>query len=650
MAPRVFLSDPDSPDWACAEDRRLTRRALEGVVELSTLDACEAVHAVWWKRLEEIPSRSLEGKRILAHMPGEPHRYLARPDFGWILDRVGLWIAQSTQAAAQLRSLGIRHRLVPYTVDTRVFRRLPKDDSRLERLRRRWRIPRRGLLVGNFHRDTSPDLVTPNGMKGPDLFAEVVSEVRRRGIEVHVLLAGPRRHWIRRRLDELGIPYTFVGRAVAGDDQALNLLPRTTLNLLYNLLDLYLVTSRTEGGPHAVLEAAAAGCPLLSTRVGLAPDLLEPSALYDDALEAADRIAAPDRPARSEAEVEAHRRRVDARYRPEAVAPLFQRVYADLDAVPAVAGRRPGATRARPAPTTVAYLGGAHAGDGCFPGLLLDGLSARGLEVVGDGADPRLSWYLVDGQVEGAPPGLGAPAGELRVVQRLRPARWDRRHLEPLLRFNERSATHTVLPSVGALRLCHRLGYRPRQPMIAHDPPDPRWSRSAPRRSAGTGRRLRLITIVDSRSASRGSTFLRDLDDLPDARFELTVVGWPDDGFRRIRCVAAPSLDERAALFAQHDAYLAADPEAMEWPSLVAALASGLPALYPRHAGLKQVVGLGGLAFTSTGELTQAAQRLADHLELYRRLIVRIELEDVVARYLYLFTGDPALHRHFTAK
>jgi glycosyltransferase involved in cell wall biosynthesis len=40
-------------------------------------------------------------------------------------------------------------------------------------------------------------------------------------------------------------------------------------------LDLYLVTSRTEGGPKAILEAMATGVPIVSTKVGMAPDIIK---------------------------------------------------------------------------------------------------------------------------------------------------------------------------------------------------------------------------------------------------------------------------------------------------------------------------------------------------------------------------------------
>jgi glycosyltransferase involved in cell wall biosynthesis len=43
---------------------------------------------------------------------------------------------------------------------------------------------------------------------------------------------------------------------------------------LYRALDLYLVSSRQEGGPKAILESMASGIPIISTRVGQASDLI----------------------------------------------------------------------------------------------------------------------------------------------------------------------------------------------------------------------------------------------------------------------------------------------------------------------------------------------------------------------------------------
>ena len=51
---------------------------------------------------------------------------------------------------------------------------------------------------------------------------------------------------------------------------------KNKVNLLNVItLDMYMVTSREEGGPMGLLESMACGVPVVSTPVGMAPDLLQ---------------------------------------------------------------------------------------------------------------------------------------------------------------------------------------------------------------------------------------------------------------------------------------------------------------------------------------------------------------------------------------
>ena len=68
---------------------------------------------------------------------------------------------------------------------------------------------------------------------------------------------------MRSGLERLGIRYAY---HYAPD--------RNELAKLYHPLDLYLVTSREEGGPMALMESMSSGVPVVSTRVGMAPDLI----------------------------------------------------------------------------------------------------------------------------------------------------------------------------------------------------------------------------------------------------------------------------------------------------------------------------------------------------------------------------------------
>jgi len=81
--------------------------------------------------------------------------------------------------------------------------------------------------------------------------------------ELHVLLTGPSRGYVRAGLERLGIPYRH------------HLFPDVdAVAEAYPAIDACLVASRDEGGPRAVLESMATRTPLVTTRVGQAADLV----------------------------------------------------------------------------------------------------------------------------------------------------------------------------------------------------------------------------------------------------------------------------------------------------------------------------------------------------------------------------------------
>ena len=49
---------------------------------------------------------------------------------------------------------------------------------------------------------------------------------------------------------------------------------------MYNCLDLYIVSARYEGGPQAIVECALTKTPIVSTDVGLAPEILQSESIF----------------------------------------------------------------------------------------------------------------------------------------------------------------------------------------------------------------------------------------------------------------------------------------------------------------------------------------------------------------------------------
>jgi glycosyltransferase involved in cell wall biosynthesis len=152
---------------------------------------------------------------------------------------------------------------VPLGVDTTLFRP-PDADQRLA-ARAKWGVPKDAICIGSFQKDGVGwgSGLEPKLIKGPDVFVNAVARLAR-DFPVFVLLTGPARGYVIKGLESHEIPF----RHVIFDDY------RDIVGC-YHALDLYLVTSREEGGPKALLESMATGVPLVATRTGMAEDVVE---------------------------------------------------------------------------------------------------------------------------------------------------------------------------------------------------------------------------------------------------------------------------------------------------------------------------------------------------------------------------------------
>jgi glycosyltransferase involved in cell wall biosynthesis len=139
-----------------------------------------------------------------------------------------------------------------------------------EKLRNKYNISNNDFLVGSFQRDTEGhDLMTPKLSKGPDRFIEIVGELNNEKENLRVILAGKRRNYVIHRLDDMKIPYRYFEMTTF-----------MQLNELYNLLNLYIVASRYEGGPQAIPECALTKTPIISTDVGIASSVLRRESIF----------------------------------------------------------------------------------------------------------------------------------------------------------------------------------------------------------------------------------------------------------------------------------------------------------------------------------------------------------------------------------
>lgn len=213
---------------------------------------------------------SSDNRNVVSFFHGKPEdgpavarhidHFLAR------LPRLSMVVTASGMIENRLLDWGVpREKLVriPIGVDTRAF--VPPTAEERRAVRERFGIPDHVIVVGSFQKDGMGwgDGMEPKLIKGPDIYVDTLRLMKLAGIPVMAFLTGPARGYVKQRLQQAGIPFTHT-------------FCRNHLDLVacYHALDLYLVSSREEGGPMGLMESMASAVPVVSTKVGMAPDLL----------------------------------------------------------------------------------------------------------------------------------------------------------------------------------------------------------------------------------------------------------------------------------------------------------------------------------------------------------------------------------------
>lgn len=153
--------------------------------------------------------------------------------------------------------------VIPLGVDTGKFK--PPVGQEYENIRKKLGIPKDRIFIGSFQKDGVGwgEGLEPKMVKGPDILCDVLEELYQE-FPIHILLTGPARGYVMRRLQKSKIPVTYNYLHNYWD-----------IVDYYKALDLYIVSSRAEGGPKAILEAMACGVPLVTTKVGMVNETIQ---------------------------------------------------------------------------------------------------------------------------------------------------------------------------------------------------------------------------------------------------------------------------------------------------------------------------------------------------------------------------------------
>jgi sugar transferase (PEP-CTERM/EpsH1 system associated) len=196
-------------------------------------------------------------------------RWLAR----WAARYAGHFCCVSRDIADTVVALGIvlrsKVRVVANGIDTERFRR-PRDRAGL---RRSLGVPPDAPVIGTVGR--------LNEIKRQDVLLGAFARARQALPDAHLVLVGdgPLRPSLETLADRLGIRPVVHFTGFQAEPEA-----------YLQVMDLFALTSRSEGMPLAVLEAWAAGTPVVSSRVGGIPELIregETGLLFEPGNEAA---------------------------------------------------------------------------------------------------------------------------------------------------------------------------------------------------------------------------------------------------------------------------------------------------------------------------------------------------------------------------
>lgn len=334
---KVFLMGGDRAGWALDTELSLAAKAISPFTELVNHPRhADVLHTVCAEEMIESPvSYALQKRKpVVAVFSNDPKALFERVP--GLLQESKRWfcVAQSTDAERKLHAADVPFvRKVLYAANLKDYVPLNRDSEEIQTLRKKLQIPEGAYVLGSFQRDSEgSDLNRFKVQKGADVFVDILVELKKiaPSLRVHVLLAGPRRHWIRAKLQELGISFSFDGEEIKGDDFPKNILGPQRINQLMHLIDCYVVSSRWEGGPRAILEACSAEIPIISTDVGVASDLLDRKCIFYSVSEAAKILEKDSREKFLSQFLKAQKERLRQAHSLEAASAQWRSVYRDV--------------------------------------------------------------------------------------------------------------------------------------------------------------------------------------------------------------------------------------------------------------------------------------------------------------------------------
>lgn len=296
---KIYIQGRDYSNWSIDDDNENTYKMLSDlfpgqvfknnqleytkltpVRNIADMVKADIIHSVYYTSLARQPKLFLKSKKCIATVTNE---YKSdNKIFYELRDYVDIWIASSKKIVTQMNNDGLTARWNPYYTDETIFKNIHKSKEELcNLLGIDLNIIKNKYVIGSFQKDSSSaNINEPRLQKGPDILLNILKKIPNKN-EWIVLLAGPMRDYLINNFKRLRIPYYYYGNEKLGQNFDVNNIDKERVNLLYNLIDCYIVSSRSEGGPKAILESILCQTPVISTNVGYAEDFLSQDFIYN---------------------------------------------------------------------------------------------------------------------------------------------------------------------------------------------------------------------------------------------------------------------------------------------------------------------------------------------------------------------------------
>jgi glycosyltransferase involved in cell wall biosynthesis len=668
---KVHFTGGEGINWALDHDIQHLTRLSRDFVEVVPLEKAEIIHSVYWGALLTIPEKHLKRCTVITSIADKPQIIISRPEYLKVRERVDVWLCEYYESLNFISNGRLRCMLFPDPIDLGQFAPPVDRSATVKALKEKYGIPHERFVIGNFHRDSlGGNLDRPKKQKGADVFLEVADVLVRKGLPVHFLLAGPRRHWVRNQMKKRGIPYTFVGDELDHDDIKENTLNLDQVAELYRGIDAYVIASRWEGAPNSVLECSASKTPVVSTAVGQSPDILFREQIYSNALEGAELLERAIHTDFLDSKTDACFEHLHKFNSDSAIAGRLKTIYQQALRAPT-----PDLVEPKPSKSWFGTLFSSqstaketqprnqlieqrirgkkvltfalwndfrpppYGGGNQFMIALEGALLRKGHRVVrntGKGADAHVIqsvWFdreKFDAEQESGAVVIHRVDGPIQLY------RGNDFQSDPLCwEINREIADVTVMQSSWSMDQTYNLGYNPKNPVLMWNSCDPDIFHSRQDAAPREGEKLRIISTAWSNNPRKGKETYKWLDqNLDFSKYSYTFVGRIDEAFENIQVVEPVDSTTLANYLREHHVFLTASQRDPCSNSLVEALACGLPAVYLEDGGHPELVQYGGIGFTEREQIPDALSKIAQWYSAFANPIWVDHIDDLAQKYV----------------